>query len=363
MELKELQKHIYTLATLEETDSPVLSCYLNLDMGVPACLRLFHQGTHFIRTSLPEENQPDFDAALLQIDKYLETGIDTGTRGAAIFVRAGERPFFLPLQFQMPLPYWVSVGSVPNIFHLVELKDTYDRYEVLIVTEEHASILEVSLGRVSRELWQQRPELRRHVGQGWVKGMYQRHYTELTPAFLEEIVQIVEQRMMIGGHSHLILAGDKQMVAQVRAALPRYLVDLLETVSTGGAEKGISDIVSDTLAAFIEQEERESHSFVERLQQQIEAGGLAVAGLEPSLEALEQGRADMLIVGKEMLDVDTRERLTRLAERNGCRVEVVNESDLLKRLGGVGCLLLWTDEQMWNTSNEILTQPPLTKSG
>ena len=33
MELKNLQKHVRTLATLAETDAPIISCYLTLHNG------------------------------------------------------------------------------------------------------------------------------------------------------------------------------------------------------------------------------------------------------------------------------------------------------------------------------------------
>ena len=56
------------------------------------------------------------------------------------------------------------VGSTPNIFHLVELKDTYDRYVVMISIEESARILEIHLGKVTEELWRERPELRQRLG-------------------------------------------------------------------------------------------------------------------------------------------------------------------------------------------------------
>ena len=61
-------------------------------------------------------------------------------KGVAIFSRAGEEPFFLPLQFRVPLPNWVAVDTTPNIYHLVELKDTYHRYVVMISTEESVRI-------------------------------------------------------------------------------------------------------------------------------------------------------------------------------------------------------------------------------
>jgi peptide subunit release factor 1 (eRF1) len=41
----------------------------------------------------------------------------------------------------------------------------------------------------------------------------------------------------------------------------------------------------------------------------------------------------------ELREFDVKEEMVRLAEREGCEIEVVEHSDKLRLLGGVGCLL------------------------
>ena len=47
---------------------------------------------------------------------------------------------------------------------------------------------------------------------------------------------------------------------------------------------------------------------------------------------------------EERRELAPKEEMVRFAERTGCRVEVVNQSDALTRLGGVGCLLRFSVE-------------------
>jgi hypothetical protein len=85
----------------------------------------------------------------------------------------------------------------------------------------------------------------------------------------------------------------------------------------------------------------------------LRRNGLAVAGLEGSLRALEQKRADILVLAKAFdpppeargaRKVNLKEEMVRLAERSGCAVEVVEHGDeLLREFGGVGCLLRYRD--------------------
>lgn len=339
MDLKNLQKHIHTLAVLEETNSPVISYYLNRETDeLGNRLNLAKRG-RVLRQSLWGRARHDFEAAMNQIEEFLDTQLLPEAKGLAIFARFGEGDFFLPLQFRVPLPNWIAVTALPNIYHLIELKDTYHRYIVMISTEESARILEVNLGSVTEELWRERPELRQRVGREWTKEHYQNHRRERTNQFIKEKIKILERLVSAGGHTHLILAGNPAMTARIRKALPRHLEEKLIDTVVAGPNDNISDVVAVTLSQFIEQEEQESQTLVETLNREIRTGGLAVVGPEASLEALQQGQADVLVVAQDMPDLTLREELVRLAAQSQCQVEVVNYSPLLMGFGGVGCLL------------------------
>ena len=123
--------------------------------------------------------------------------------------------------------------------------------------------------------------------------------------------------------------------------------------------------------AVVEKEQQESLAAVERLQKEICSHGLAVAGSRASLQALKCGQVDLLVMateyepepawmctdcysaevqlsrpavcpccgGPRTRELDIKEELVRLAELDGCAVEIVHDSEILMRLGGAGCLL------------------------
>ena len=379
MELKNLRQHIRTLVTLEETEAPVISCYLNLEGAESAPGKALDARVRSLRRSLAGKPLQYFEEALVPIDSFVRTELLLDAKGAAIFSRGGNEPFFLPLQFRVPLPHWITVSSTPNIYHLVELKDTYHRYVVLLCTDKSARILEVNLGAVTEELWKDRPELRQRVGRVWTKERYQSHLWERTNQFVNEAVEILGQLMSAGGHTHLILAGNPQMTSWVRRALPQRLeAKLVDTVGASVHDQ-LSDIVAATLFSFVEQEEQESLAMVEQLQQKINTYGLAVIGTLASLAALQRQQVDVLILAKAyhsepgwsclacgalcinsqkppacaacgdhgLRELDTKEELVRLAELTGCKVETVSHSDVLIRFGGVGCLLRYVPPEYY----------------
>jgi len=371
VDLKKLREDIRILVTLKETDDSVLTCYLNLETGETSYRNSLDERAYLLRKSLRGEVWRGVEESLIKIESFLENELLSDTRGVAIFARFGAYPFCLPLQFRVPLPNWIVVDSTPNIYHLVELKDTYHRYVILVISRESARILEVNLGSVTEQIWKERPGLRKRIGHEWTREYYQNHRKERTDQFLKEAVKVLNQSVSSGGHSHLIIAGNRQMVSRVRKVLPKHLAEkLIETLVASENHK-ISDVVAATLDSFIQKEEKQSQAMVDHLLREINTNGLAVVGTTKTLNALAWGQVDVLLLtsgyvpdpgwlcttcgamevnhvrpdtcayceGKEIREANIKEEMVRMAERSGCRIEILNQSEVLTRFGGVGCLL------------------------
>ncbi len=371
MALDQLQIHIRTLITLEETDVPIVSWYVDRDLRRGGASASFNERVRALRWVLRGQELDRFEETFERVQRYLANEVHPTTRGVAIFARAGTLPFFLGLQFQVPLPDRLSVNSTPDIYHLVELKDTYHRYIVLISTEKSARILEVNLGAITRELWTERPELRERVGREWTREHYQNHRRDRDERFLREKIDIVEKLMSAGGHTHLILAGSPRLTARIRNCLPRHLQTRLVDVVPASANARVVDVVAATLSSFIDCEQKESLDAVANLVSALRRGGLGAAGTAATIEALRRGQADVLVMAatykpgpawscgrcgwteaapsvpercgdcesNELQPVNIKEVMVKLAEQQSLEVELVEHSDLLMDLGGVGCLL------------------------
>ena len=367
MELPELQRHVRTLACIPETDAPVISCYVNVGLARDDYKSILDQRISVLRDALSPAEKKPFEYAWAQIEDYLANKMPREARSAALFARGGMLSFLIPLEFQVPLPTWISVDSTPNIFHLVELKDTYDRYVILIATEESARIVEVNVGSVTKELWVERPPLRTRVGREWTKLHYQRHRREKTKQFIRETIAFLDKLMDAGGHSHLILAGRPEMTSRVKRELPKRLVAKLVDTVAAGSGAALPEVVALTLNAFVRFEEKGSLSFAGKLLSEVRTGGPVAVGTRETLQAVRRGQADVLIVAQaydpdpgwscaqcrlvsvesrpstcpdcgssDLRDLDVKEEIVRCAERSGCLVEVVNGA---LRFGGIGALL------------------------
>jgi hypothetical protein len=371
VELNELDQHILVLARLEETRSPVISCYLNLHGPDPGFRTIFDDRVQLLRRSIQEEVRRDFEQALCKIQEFLGARAIAGPSSLAIFSRAGEQPVFLSLSFGAPLPDRIVVSLTPSIYDLVELKDNYNRYVVLLATEHSSHILGINLGSVTQEIWKTRPDLRRRNGHEWTKEHYQNHRRERTRQFIHEQIRMLDQVVSRYGYVHIILAGKSRATGIIKRELPKHLALKLVDVVPACAGDRTSDIVAATLQSFLEYEESESLAIVDKLWGELNTHGLAAAGTAASMDALRNDQVDVLVLartyqpgsgwacrtcgvfdfngpqsngcakcGNRSLRVfDVKEEMVRLAERFGGGVEVVEHSDRLLQLGGAACLL------------------------
>lgn len=370
--LDELKQQITVLDSVEETDAPFISCYLNLENGQTGWRDMLDERARILRRILKGDDLADLEEVLARIEAWLATDLLPEAKGAAIFARGScGGSFILAMQFTAPLPNWIAVYPTPNIYHLIELKDYYHRYIVLLALPHRVSILEVNLGAATIQAWLSQSGLRTRVGSEWARSHYQINQAHRGDRFVHEKIAVLQELMSAGGHTHLILAGDPEIAARVRHALPNDLAEKLVDLVPASKRDRPTEMVILTLASYIEHEEHESRTIVERLIEGLRSHNLAVAGSAATVDALRWGEVDTLVMASgykpapgwtclacraigteppETLEcpqcgkpstqpIDVREKLLRLASQLERPVEVVENSDVLMSLGGVGCLL------------------------
>ena len=370
--LEELHHHISVLANVDESTAPFFSFYFDAGSGERVWSEMLDERAHTLRRLLRGNDLVDFEESLDKVEQWLDTELLPEAQGAALFIRGSlGGQFMLPMQFAAPLPNMLTVYPTPNIYHLVELKDNYHRYVVLLTMPDRAIILEVNLGASTTQAWIERSELRERVGFVWTRPHYQIHRLERGDRYLQEKVTILEKLMKAGGQTHLILAGDSQTSEQVLAALSDELVEKVIDVVPMNQSDQQSDVILATLSSFIEHEERESQAIADALIEAVRRQDLAVAGTAATLAALRSSDVDTLVMhsayqpdpgwvctscdamgthapetavcpqclAATVRPLNMKEALLRLAGLSNCPVEVVDQSSALMSLGGVGCLL------------------------
>ena len=379
MDTPNLKKHLRALAALSETESPIISCYLNLEQGEAGFREPLSDRIRLLRRALSADERGALEEALGRVESFIAAGLSAEARGAAVYARAGSSSFFLGLQFRVPLPTRVTVDRRPSIYDLVKLRGTYRPYVVMLSSTERVRILEVELGEATDRAVEKRPDVRERGGRGWAREHYRSHRQHHTHRFLKEQIGVLDRLLARSDHSRLVLAGNHATTARVRALLPKRLIEkVIDTVDLA-ADEPADGVVTQTLSSLLEWEQHESLGVVERLRQGIFLSGLAATGTSDCLTALRNGQAEVLLLSsdyagssawtcgscqivdlaaripaicgacgqKDAREADTKEELVRLAEKTGCQVEIVEDRKALGPFGGVGCLLRYLSPEQY----------------
>lgn len=379
MKLEVLEKHIKRLANLPETDQLVVSCYVNLadtDRG----WRTFVPGREkeIVESLVSTVDKAVVRSAFSSVKTWLNSRLHPESRGAAFFACGGDTGVFIPMQFEVPLPNEIAVDTVPHLYQLMRMKDSYHRYILLYTDSRSGRIYDVNLGRVSQRMLIERPEVRPRLGREWTKLHYKRRRRESDRQYIQQKLDVLDELFAADGRTQLILAGDQTYVDRITKALPRHIAARLVGRISPTKTNSLEEIILRSLEAYVKSEELESLDEVDRLFNALHRDDMAVVGVANSLRVVSQGQADILIlchdhdlgdsyicpacfcigVGEEqpgtceecgtgsMQRRDLRQELVRLAQITGCDVETVAESERLLRVGGVGCLLRYADQHL-----------------
>jgi len=360
--------------------APVLSLYLNVNPANPD-----NQGKAYVlraRDALGSiEVLPEVRKKVLEV---LERD-SPQARSRIIFATVGWIETY-DLQTDLPLvqgveAYWGEPYLTPILYVL----DEYERVGVVFMDSEKWRMFEVYLGEieelpgafraVSTQDWGRltQDSLGRRTTQGGVPraaantDRFERRLEAWTQRFYKQMVGILEQTLAKRGIQQLILVGQKAEVLVFKEILPRRLRErvlaTLPSLPTPLARAGeVLKLVQGVLEPL--ERERENHL----LDELVERG---VAGLDQTLELLQQGGLHLLVVpwnpqgrvyrapngwvgsswegamahgAKQIEEVELKQVLPELAASYGTRLEFVRgpaEERLQRDLGGLAGLPRW----------------------
>jgi ribosomal protein L30E len=337
--MQSLRRSIIALASLPETESPLISAYFDTTEPPESMRLLLGIWSSSVRSTFCSRHQKDFDQARAAIVDVLADGWPPASRSLAVFARGGDSPVKMIVPLGAKIDPSFHASELPVIFPLIQAKDRFNRFVIAICSEENARILEVTLGAVSEELLATTPELRSRLGREWTREHYHHQKRERHRRFVREKVEIISDLMSRRGHNHLLLAGHPRYVNRLKEALPKHIAArVVGEISKSPNGQDYSGILEESLDAFVAAEYAESIQNVERLHQEIRRGGLGVVGIDKSLQAVREGSADLLIISENLPD-EEREALVRLATLRDVSIEVCEDDPLIDDYGGVGCLL------------------------
>ena len=361
------------LAALEPSPFPFISLYLSLAPNQNGredhhqfVRKVFKDRANGFQQESPERQSFDKDAE--RILQYLDSEVDSSTQGLAIFASSGAE-FFDAIPVEAPFEnHSLFIDSVPHLYPLAKLIDTYPRYAAVMLDTNKARIF-VFGGREERQENIVGEKTRRTSKGGWSQARYQRRADNFHMLHIKEVVDTLDKIVRDENINHIVVAGAEVAMPILREQLPKHLSDKI--VEIGAHEDGESgSFVERTMAALREKDAETDAEKVQELMDAWQSGGLGVAGPEATLSAFQLGQVDELIVtaSPELLKsvqklpddaapgevkADTSapqgtadekrlklaDELVTRAHQTSARIRFIEDENLLAGVGGVGALL------------------------
>jgi peptide subunit release factor 1 (eRF1) len=363
------------LAALEPSPFPFISLYLNLTPNQNGredhhqfVRKVFNDRAKGFAEDSPERQSFDRDAD--RIRQYLESNVDASAQGLAIFASSGSE-FFDAITLEAPFDdHSLFIDSVPHLYPLARIIDTYPRYAAVLLDTNKARILVFSLATTERDEKIANQKTRRNSKGGWSQARYQRRADNFHLHHVKEVVEKLDKIVRDDSITQIVIAGEEVAIPILKDQLPKHLAEKVVDVITLQRNEEQGDILESTMASLREKDAETDAEKVQQLMDAWQSGGLGVAGPEATLSAFQLGQVDELIISASPgilkpvqklpddsapgdVQADTSapqgtadekrlklaDELVTRAKQTAARIRFIEDENLLASIGGVGALL------------------------
>lgn len=274
----------------ESQGHTVLSVYLNVDphRRTPEKYKLALRG-------LLQHAKDAAAADIKKIQDYVELGYNWQGRGLIMFSCAAE-DFWWAHSMLVPLQDTVFTSFRPYIHQLATLLDTYDRIGVIQVDQMGARLFSYRMGHLEAAEGILGQEVKTHRAGGWAAQRYQRHEAETARQNQQDAAELAEEFYRRMDTRSLILSGTEKNVARFRELLSHRLRSMVIGQISADTNITPSDLQEKALELASKQAAANAQEMATIVVTAAHKGGNGVLGLAETLNAVQSGRAQHVVV-------------------------------------------------------------------
>ncbi len=374
-ELMASREDIHRLIHRPFTGKQVLSLFL--DMSVNSDNKRTHgvflskQKGRFSELDSDREghHREALGAAFSRVEQWLEERFEEANKGIALYAEIGS-DWMEGYQVAVPLQNRLEIAERPIIGPLAEVVESHPLYGVAIVDRTSLWLLTLRSGQVQSE---QRLAAESHPAPHEVQASgssheeYQNRKEQERRNFFKEAVRELEEFDRRHRPEYLIVLGTEENVKLFTSDLGPSVQEKLVYTAAGPGEARAAEVVERLLPFFGRRKQEKETRALEQLHDRVRQRHFAAAGVQQTLEQLQEGKVDTLVLARDLRNaggqcqqcgfflsrhdgacpycggeirdgVDIAEVMIRMAEEQEIPVEFVSQQALAD-MNGAGALL------------------------
>jgi peptide subunit release factor 1 (eRF1) len=199
---------------------------------------------------------------------------------------------------RLPFTDTFVIGDVPHLVPLAWLLDVAPPALVVFLDGASARLITLEPTGIDEDVALEHEVPGRHSRGGWAQlaqSRYQRHVEVHRSAHFDAVAATIAELVADRPAMRVVLAGEERTVAAFGQRLPRTLSDRVAG-TVAGARYEASAVLAGRAADLLARRSREDGDSVEAVLTEAAKGGRAVAGIGPTLQAVNRGAVHRLHV-------------------------------------------------------------------
>lgn len=354
------------LSELSSNEKTFLSVYLSSPKSLSDLDRRFERMHRVLnRGGSPGDENDHFQANAEVVREYLSK--NPFKSGSLCLFSCWGLDFFRAYPLPVVCPDLVRFDSSPYIRPLAELEDEYENAAVVIADNRKARIFMVASSASGPESSVE-GNIKNHVRKGgWSQQRYERRRDKQMLLYVREVVEALERLSGMEDFRRILLVGGKEVLRILFENLPPRLRKQADrkALDLGKGEQVVNREIREL---FLERERRTELDLWEKIRSEYLGGGLGVVGVDEVWRAVSEGRAESVIVirdleaggmrcrecenlrpgrdvvctacgSQSLFPVDMVNEIVEAAKRSGAEVDFCDPIFTLEEAGGIAAFL------------------------
>lgn len=269
--------------------------------------RVLANGARAVREALrTAEARKDLDVNIVAIREAVQANRGTSARGLAVFSGAARGLLrVIPLEF--PVENHLVIDEDPFLLPLLEHWHVEPFFLIAMVDSKEAHLFDMhhslpvpvrDLERVDADEDIQRDRARFTYKKRFLATFHERQFGAEESPFLREVASAIEEHWKRGDFAGLILLGRNQDIAGARKSLPRLIEERIIGDASHAMTARPDEISEDVNRIVDEWQARREREILAELKERWKQGHLIANGPTDVLDALQQGRAAQVFLGR-----------------------------------------------------------------